>query len=480
MEHYQLPGSGELYRGFMQSTVLDRERLPEFIFRFADVFHKAGEEVYLVGGTLRDLLHKPSYLPGEDDFDFATSARPEKVRKLFRRTIPTGIQHGTVTVLFGGHSLEVTTFRADGDYSDGRRPDEVSFSDTIEEDVKRRDFTINAMALDLDTLRVVDIYGGMEDLSKGLIRAVGDPLERFLEDGLRPLRACRFAGKLGFSIEEGTFEAISGALHVFRQVAVERVREELLKIMSVSTPSVSLEAMRKSGLLEIVLPELVAGYGIEQNEFHKYDIYYHNLASCDAADPGTPLIRLAALLHDVGKVRARENALRRNPDGDAVFYNHEVIGARMADRILRRLRFSNNDRNYICHLIKHHMFHYTDEWTDGAVRRLMRNVGVDVLPDLFALRRADRAGNGKKQGPAKSLQKLSRRIRIIEEAENAITVRDLKVNGRDLMERLSLEPGPLIGDTLEYLLEYILDDPDKNEADELMRLAGEFIASRRQ
>lgn len=385
-----------------------------------------------------------------------------------------------MTVLFGGHSLEVTTFRADGDYSDGRRPDDVSFSDSIDEDVKRRDFTVNAMALDLDSMRVVDLYGGMDDLKAGLIRAVGDPLERFLEDGLRPLRACRFAGKLDFTIEEKTFSAIGGALHVFRQVAAERVREELLKIMAVRAPSVSLEAMRRCGLLEIVLPELVAGYGIEQNEFHKYDIYYHNLASCDAADPGDRRIRLAALLHDVGKVRARENALRRNPEGDAVFYNHEVIGARMADRILRRLRFSNNDRNYICHLIKHHMFHYTDEWTDGAVRRLMRNVGVDLLPDLFALRRADRAGNGKKQGPARSLQKLARRITFIQEAENAITVRDLKVNGRDLMDHFALEPGPVIGDILDHLLESILDDPEKNEPDELIRLAGLFIASLRQ
>jgi len=460
----------------MADTVLDRARLPGVLFRFADVFHKAGEQVYLVGGTLRDLLHKAEYTPGEDDFDFATSAQPGKVQKLFKRTIPTGIQHGTVTVLFSGHSFEVTTFRADGHYSDGRRPDLVSFATSIDEDVRRRDFTINAMALDLKKLVVVDLFGGMEDLRAGLIRAVGDPLERFLEDGLRPLRACRFAGKLGLTIERETFNAIRGALHVFRQVAVERVREELLKIMAVPEPSVALEAMRKSGLLDIVLPELVAGYGIEQNEYHKYDIYYHNLASCDAADSTRPLIRLAALLHDIGKVRARKSALQRNPGADAVFYNHEVIGARMTDRVLRRLRFSNNDRFYIIHLVKHHMFHYTDEWTDGAVRRLMRNVGVELLPDLFALRRADRIGNGKKQGPAQSLKKLSRRIEKIKEAENAITVRDLKVNGRVLMERFSLGPGPLIGDILDYLLEQILDDPEKNEPEELIRLAEAFIA----
>lgn len=462
----------------MPYTTLDRDRIPEVLFRFAAVFRQAGLEVYLVGGTLRDLLRDPEYRPGEGDFDFATNARPRQVQKIFRRTIPTGIQHGTVTVLFEGKSFEVTTYRADGTYSDGRRPDEVSFSDTIEEDVRRRDFTINAMALDMESMRVVDSFGGLEDMERKLIRAVGDPLERFLEDGLRPLRACRFAGKLGFTIEPATFTAIGGALDVFRQVAAERVREELMKIMEVPKPSVSLEAMRKSGLLEIVLPELVAGYGVEQNEFHKYDVYHHNLKSCDAAPEDQPVIRFAALLHDIGKVQAKENSLRRNPEGDAVFYNHEMIGTRMADRIMRRLRFSNSDRQLVTHLIQHHMFHYTDEWTDGAVRRLMRNVGVEYLEPLFTLRRADRSGNGMKQGPAKSLQKLKKRIEAVLEAENAITVRDLAINGDDIMEHFSLQPGRIIGEVLEHLLEAILDNPGQNERETLLGLAAEYLAAR--
>ncbi|MDR2735069.1 MAG: CCA tRNA nucleotidyltransferase [Spirochaetota bacterium] len=452
---------------------LTREVIPEILFRFTDKFLRQGKEIYLVGGAVRDFLITSRL--GGGDYDFATNARPREVLRLFRRTIPTGIAHGTVTVIFGGQNFEVTTYRSDGAYSDGRHPDSVSFSDTIEEDLMRRDFTVNAIACDLAKLCFIDPYGGMEDLRNRVIRAVGDPLARFRDDGLRVLRACRFAGKLLFTIDKATEAAIPQALDVFKQVAVERVRDELFKIMESERPSVALEAMRETGLLAIILPELMEGYGVLQNEFHMHDIYYHNLYSCDAAGSEFPLVRVAALLHDVGKKRALDSAQKRFGDDETVFHNHENIGARMANNALRRLKFSNNDREHIVHLIRHHMFHYTDEWTDGAVRRLMRNAGVENLPDLFELRRADRIGNGRKRGPSRSLQKLQQRIHYIMEAENAISVRDLAINGSDVMEVFGIPPGRVIGDLLAFLLEHILDHPGDNTRARLLQLADGFL-----
>jgi len=455
---------------------LTRQVIPEILFRFTDKFTRHGKEIYLVGGAVRDFLITSKL--GGGDYDFATNARPHEVQRLFRHTVPTGVAHGTVTVIFEGQNFEVTTYRSDGVYSDGRHPDSVSFSDTIEEDLMRRDFTVNAIACDLTKLCFIDPYGGMDDLRRRVIRAVGDPLARFRDDGLRVLRACRFAGKLLFTIDKATEAAIPQALDVFKQVAIERVRDELFKIMESERPSVALEAMRETGLLAIILPELMEGYGVTQNEFHLHDIYYHNLYSCDAASREFPLVRFAALLHDIGKKRALDTAQKRFGDDETVFHNHENIGARMANNTLRRLKFSNSDREHIVHLIRHHMFHYTDEWTDGAVRRLMRNAGVENLPDLFELRRADRIGNGRKRGPSRSLQKLQQRIHYILEAENAITVRDLAINGNDVMEVFGIPPGRVIGDVLAFLLEHILDHPADNTRPRLLPLAEDFLRER--
>ena len=457
----------------MPDTRLTHEMIPETLLRFAREFAKNGKEAFLVGGTVRDFLLTGKMV--STDFDFATNARPHEVQRIFRKTIPTGIAHGTLTVLFEGHPFEVTTYRSDGTYSDGRHPDSVSFSDTIEEDLMRRDFTINAIACNLETLTFVDPYGGMADLDRRLIRAVGDPLTRFREDGLRTLRACRFAGKLVFDIDPATEAAIPETLDIVRQVAAERIRDELFKIMESAKPSIAIEAMRDTGLLAAILPEILEGYGVAQNEFHMHDIYYHNLYACDAAPADKPRVRFAALLHDIGKKRALENAQRRIGPDETVFHNHEMIGARMANAILRRLKFSNSDREHIMHLIKHHMFHYTDEWTDGAVRRLIRNVGLENLPDLFELRRADRIGNGKKRGPSKSLEKLAQRIHYITEAANAISVKDLAIDGNIVMTVFDIPPGRIIGDLLAHLLEKILDEPEKNTRGDLLRLSAEFL-----
>ncbi len=431
------------------------------------VLREKGYECYLVGGSVRDLLL------GFDvyDFDFATNARPEVVSRLFRRVIPTGIKHGTVTVLMKHGTYEITTYRSEGQYTDGRRPEQVTFSDTLQEDVLRRDFTINGLAYDLVEMEIIDYAGGLDDLSAKLIRTIGNPLERFSEDGLRTYRACRFAARLKFRLDDDTFNAISETLHVAEKVSVERIRDEIMKMLEAEIPSIGLEYMRNSGLMAQCMPELAACYGVEQNKYHMFDVYYHSLYSCDSAPADKPLVRLAALLHDIGKVPTR----RVGDDGDYTFYNHEVIGTRMVRKLMRRLKFSNDDVARVTNLISNHMFHYTPEWTDGAVRRFMRKAGLDNLEDLFDLRLADRAGNGMREGMPEPIKKLQKRIGKIIEAENAFTVRDLDIDGKVLMDEFKLKPGPVIGKVLNELLEKVLDHPELNRRDTLMEMAGEVL-----
>jgi poly(A) polymerase/tRNA nucleotidyltransferase (CCA-adding enzyme) len=439
---------------------------------FVKTFHENGFECYLVGGSVRDIIL------GFDiyDYDFATNARPEQVMKLFKRVIPTGVKHGTVTVLVQGMEFEVTTYRADGKYFDGRRPETVYFASTLEEDVTRRDFTINGLALDIRTNEIIDHVKGLADIKEGIIRTIGNPDERFKEDGLRTYRACRLASKLNFEIEEKTFNSIGQALDVAGKVSVERIRDELLKILETDKPSVGFEYMRKTGLLMNSLPELAEAYSVEQNRFHVYDIYHHSLYSCDAAPKGNPLVRLAALFHDIGKVQTK----RMGDDGDYTFYNHEVIGARIVRRIMKRLKFSNTEIDKVNNLVINHMFHYTNEWTDGAVRRFMRKVGVENLPDLFTLREADRSGNGSRFGIPEPIKKLQERIEQIIEAENAITVTDLDINGNIIMDAFDLKPGPVIGNILKELLELVLDNPEINDRDILLQEAAEIYERLKQ
>ncbi|HEX8994337.1 MAG TPA: HDIG domain-containing protein, partial [Candidatus Paceibacterota bacterium] len=309
----------------LKTTLHIPEHYRDGINRISETFRRHNFECYMVGGSVRDLLigHE-AY-----DFDFATNARPNDVMKLFRRVAPTGIKHGTVTLLIDGNSFEVTTYRSDGAYLDGRHPESVSFSDSLEEDVKRRDFTMNGLAYDIDTHEVIDFVDGIEDIRAGVIRTIGSATDRLGEDGLRSYRACRLASKLGFSIDEATLAAIKATLPVAGAVSIERVRDELVKLLQTDKPSVGLEYMRTTGLLDLFLPELTACYEVSQNKYHMYDIYYHCVYSCDAAIKSDPIIRLSALLHDIGKLPTR----REGDDGDNVFYNHEVIGARMTKKI---------------------------------------------------------------------------------------------------------------------------------------------------
>ncbi|HEC79980.1 MAG TPA: CCA tRNA nucleotidyltransferase, partial [Firmicutes bacterium] len=319
---------------------------PEELVSTIKTLRGAGYDAFLVGGCVRDIMLEREVV----DFDIATDARPEDVIKLFRKVIPTGIKHGTVTVIEGGMEIEITTFRTESGYSDARRPDKVEFVSSIEDDLRRRDFTINAFAYDPLEHEFIDLFDGVSDLSKGVIRAVGDPVERFREDGLRPLRAVRIATALGFEIEMRTLIAIGETLECFKRVAKERVLDELRKIMRAVKPSVGFEYMRETGILEIIFPELLEGYGVTQNEFHAYDIYTHSLYSADFAPIDKPLVRWAALLHDVGKARTREV----REDGRVTFYNHEVVSVRMAMVMLERIRFPKKEMEYVCNLIRWH------------------------------------------------------------------------------------------------------------------------------
>lgn len=445
-------------------------QIPADIGALARRLRESGFQAHLVGGGVRDmLLERPP-----TDFDLATDARPEKVLEIFGRSfaIPTGLQHGTVTVLTGPdaatrRSVEVTTFRGEGAYLDGRRPSSVTYVSTLEEDLSRRDFTMNAIALEPLTGALTDPFGGQSDLERRTIRAVGDPVARFREDGLRPMRAVRLAAQLGFDIEAATFAAIESTLDVFRKVSAERVRDEMLKMLAAPRPSVGLELMRRAGLLAEVLPELMEGVGCTQNRFHKHDVYGHTLAVVDATRADA-IMRLGALLHDVGKPRARQP--REGAPGEYSFFKHEYVGKDMADAICRRWKLSTAERARVVAMVENHMFFYSPDWTDGTVRRFVRRVGNDTLDALFALREGDVVGRGFGEDPETELGELRRRIADVAAADAALRVTDLAIDGQDVMRALGVPPGREIGEILERLLELVLDDPSLNGRDQLLSL----------
>ncbi len=438
--------------------MLKNKKFPEGVHKIIDALKEKGYQAYLVGGCIRDLLLG---MPIEE-WDVTTSARPEEVTKLFSKVVPTGIAYGTVTVLLPDGRYEVTTFRSDERYIDGRHPANVTFTDDIHKDLSRRDFRINALAYDPRTDELIDDFEGQKDLKKKLIRAIGDPIERFSEDGLRSIRACRFAARLGFEIEKETFAAIPKTLEVTKKVAPERIHDEIVKMLSAKKPSIGFELMRKSGLLRLIIPELEDCYGVKQPpKFHKYDVYWHSLYSCDASPQGNTILRLAALLHDIGKPSCKVGY---------TFYNHDKVGVKMTEHILKRLKFSNDDIKKITSLISHHMFNYSSEWSDAAVRRFIRRVGgVDNVKDLFTLRESDAKGM-EREIESEYLMELQKRIDKIIEEENALDISDLKVDGNDVMRVLKIPPGPQVGRVLHFLLEKVLDDPKLNQRDTLLGL----------
>ncbi|MDR3276752.1 MAG: HD domain-containing protein [Treponema sp.] len=431
----------------------------------AAIFHEQGKQVFLVGGAVRDLLRGKA----AQDWDLATDALPGEVCALFPRVVPTGIKHGTVTVLFKGRALEVTTFRTESDYRDGRRPGQVSFAATIEEDLSRRDLTMNAIALELPSGRRVDPFDGAGDIRNRIIRCVGKPGERFAEDGLRPLRALRFAAQLDFRIEEATLAAIPGAIPTTAKVSAERIRDEIDKIIASPLPSRALRPMEATGLLELLLPELTRCRGVEQKGFHRFDVLDHALLACDysARTGAPPEVRLAALFHDTGKPACR----RLGEGGVWTFYRHEEESARLSAAILRRYRYPNAVRETVCRLIAQHMFHYTGDWTDAAVRRFIIRSGEEHLDDLYRLRLADIYGTAGLEPPPDCLLPLTRRVEAVLARSRALSLRDLAVSGRDLMAR-GIPAGKRLGLILGELLEAVLEDPALNEREKLLEIAG--------
>jgi len=435
----------------------------------AKSFINNGFKIYVVGGFVRDILLNRDISKGE--YDLATNATPSQVKKIFKRIFPTGIKHGTVTLVDSDNVYEITTFRSDGKYSDGRRPDKVKFAKTIDEDLSRRDFSINGFAFDLDKFKLIDNYQGLEDLNKKKLITIGDPDKRFQEDGLRLVRAIRFACVLNFKIETGTYRSIKKNLYMLDKIAAERIKDEFVKIILAEKPSEGIELLRKTEILRKIFPELLTCYGVEQNRFHKYDVYYHLLYTLNATPPGHLVVRLAALFHDISKPFTK--SIRKNED-DASFYNHEVVGSIVARKVLKRMRFSNEIINKVEKLVRLHMFYYTEEWTDSAVRRLLRKTGVDMLDDLFMLREADRIGNGMKTEKSKHLEMLRTRIQKVIEEENAFSIRHLNINGHDIMKIRNIKPSPLVGDILNHLLERVIEDPSLNEYNQLKKIVKEY------
>ncbi len=446
----------------------DLAHVPKDALAICDRLRGAGKRAWIVGGCVRDsLLGKPIA-----DWDVATDALPGDLMKLFPRAIPTGLQHGTVTVVMHGLHYEVTTLRGETSYSDGRRPDAVHFVDDIVADLARRDFTVNAIAVDPENGALVDPFDGRKDLAAKRLRAVGKALERFSEDGLRVLRAARFCATLEFELDPDTFAAIAPTLDTFRKVSAERVRDEWTKTMKAKTPSRAFEVMRESGILGVTCPELLDGVGMEQNKWHSFTVWKHAMACMDACS-GDPILRIAALLHDVGKPRSREFSDKTK---DYTFYDHDKIGAEMALPIATRLKFSNDERDRIVGLVRHHLFHY-DAWSDQAVRRWIKRVGLERIEDLYRLNEADLRGKGPifGEGDLAPLFALRAHVEKVIAEGAALSTRDLAIDGNVLIKELGVKPGRIIGQVLEALLEVVLADPTQNEREALLTRAREII-----
>lgn len=430
-------------------------------------FKNNGYECYAVGGSVRDLLlERPTH-----DWDFTTSATPEEIQKLFPDSFYDN-SFGTVGIKSRDEDLKtkdvyhITPFRTEGNYSDSRHPDSVAWGKDLLEDLSRRDFTVNAMAIDLDLktgdTKIIDPYGGQHDLDYGDIRAVGDPNKRFSEDALRLMRAIRFATQLTFKIEDKTWEAIRANASAITKISSERIRDELIKILSADFPADGIRLLYNAGLLEHILPELVKGAGMTQKgTHHKDDVLTHSIKALEHCKSSNWVVRFATLIHDIGKPAT---FVERN--GKATFYNHETTGAHIAKAICDRLHFSKADKDKVYMLVRWHMFSVSEFLTDAAVRRFIRRIGPENTTDMIDLRIADRLGSGSRET---SWRLEDFKKRIIEVQKHIPSVTDLKVNGKDVMEVLKLSPGPKVGEILATLFEEIMEDPAKNEREYLLK-----------
>jgi len=440
---------------------------PLYIKTTLEKLNNANFDAYVVGGCVRDILMKK--IP--NDWDITTNAIPEEIMAVFDNAKYEN-DFGTVLVPIKEKEelidvLEITTYRSEKGYSDNRRPDEVKFESNLDKDLERRDFTINALAMDKEE-EIIDLFGGLKDINKKIIRAVGEPIERFKEDALRLLRAIRLSAQLDFGIENKTERAILKMAGSVKFISQERIRDELIKMLKTDNGHLAIKRLHDNKILQYILPELEAGVNVSQNHHHIYTVFEHSwraLATCPNSDWK---VKLAALLHDIGKPKSK-----RIIKGEVTFYNHEYIGAKMTDKILKRLKFKNEDREKIVNLVKNHMFYYNvGEVTASSVRRLIKKVGKENIKDLIDLRIADRLGSGTPKAKPYKLRHLEYMMEKVQ--HDPVSVKSLNINGNDLIKELKIEPSPKIGAILEVLLAEVIEDPKLNEYDLLLKRAKEL------
>ncbi|OGG35264.1 hypothetical protein A2363_02455 [Candidatus Gottesmanbacteria bacterium RIFOXYB1_FULL_47_11] len=437
--------------------------LPQSARTIIDSLKHAGLEAYAVGGSVRDLLMgRPT-----KGWDFTTSAKPEDLLNIFPDSFYDN-QFGTVGIKMPDDIYEVTTYRSEKEYSDHRHPDNIEWGKTLTEDLSRRDFTINAIAYDGKTL--TDPYHGQEDLKNKIIRAVGDPAKRIEEDALRQMRAVRIASELGFMIEPATLGAIKKNVHLIQDISVERVRDELLRILASPFAADGILLLKQTGLLKIILPELDAAFAIGQKSparHHIYDVGTHSVMALKHCTSKDPVVRLATLLHDIGKVPT----YKVDEKGIITFYNHEMVSTKLTKAIVNRLRFSRKQIEKILTLIRWHQFTVDERQTDNALRRFIRHVGRENLTDMLALRTGDRLGGGAAETSWR-MELFKKRLEEVQ--KQPFTVADLKINGFDVMKTLKIKPGPEVGKVLSDLFAEVEAGKLKNEREELLARLKQF------
>ena len=439
--------------------------IPEKVNSIIKTLEDAGYEAYAVGGCIRDIIlgREPR------DWDITTSALPQQVKSLFRRTVDTGIKHGTVTVMIGDEGFEVTTYRVDGIYEDGRHPRDVSFTRELKEDLRRRDFTINAMAYN-DRDGLVDIYGGMEDTEKKIIRCVGEPEERFGEDALRMLRAIRFSAQLGYEIDPDTEKAISKLSGNLKKISAERIHAELIKTLVSDHPE-KIEKAYELGLTAVFLPEFDTAMQTEQNHpHHCYSVGKHIIKSICEIE-ADPVLRLAMLLHDIGKPKT----LTIDEEGKTHFHGHPAVSERMGVAIMRRLKMDNDTIRKVSVLVRYHDYGNALPATEKTVRRALNKICDDLFEDFLRVKEADVYAQSDylREEKIEKIKEWRRIYREIIEKGQCFSIRDMKISGKDLIAA-GTAPGPALGEILNKLLEEVLDDPEKNNREYLLKRAGEL------
>lgn len=465
--------------------------LPQEVTTVMNKFSQAGYQIYIVGGAVRDLIMGREV----KDWDFTTDATPEQILEI----IPEGFYNnkfGTVGVVARGDaeagsprvdrsevatsedargiprrqdpeqstSFEITTMRKEGKYEDFRHPTQIAWTTKIEEDLARRDFTINAIAMDTNQT-IIDPFNGQTDLAFKLIKAVGDPHKRFQEDALRIIRTFRFASQLEFDIDKQTFECAYSNRGLLQEISWERIRDEFLKLLAGLNPYISIKKLREAGILEIILPEVERCFGISQEgpkHVRNYDIGEHSLLTLKETPSTDPLVRFAALIHDIGK----PDTMRIGKDGNVTFYNHDLVGGKLALKIADHFKLSKKDKDKLYRLVRWHLFVVDEKQTDSAIRRFIKNVGKDNVHDMLTLRIGDRLGGGTQKAISWRMEEFMKRIEEV--SKQPFTVSDLKVSGHDVMKLLNLPPGPKVGEILNTLFEEVAQNSSKNDRDYLL------------